>query len=96
MGVAALEIQTSLLQGPSGALRAIAAGSALIALGSAAKSLISGGMGGSGGGGAVGQDFQPSARSVPSGQGGNVTFEIEYDKLVGVLDNGERRRGRVG
>ena len=95
MGVAALEIQTSLLQGPAGALRAIAAGSALIALGSAAKSLISGGIGGSSGG-AVSQSFQPSARSVPAQSGGNVTFEIEYDKLVGVLDNGDRRRGRVG
>ena len=92
MGVAALQIQTNLLTNP---LAVIAAGGALVALGSALSSLVSSGIGGSGGGGAVSQSFQPSARSVPE-TGGNVVFEIEYDKLVGVLDNGDRRRGRVG
>ena len=82
------------LQAFSG-IGAIAAGAALIALGSAAKSALSS-AGRSAGGGAVSQNFQPSARDVPGQTGGNVTFEIEYDKLVGVLDNGGRRRGRIG
>ena len=92
MGVAALEIQTNLLTNP---LAVIAAGGALVALGSALSSLVSSGIGGSGGGGAVSQDFQPSARSERANSGGNVRFEIQYDKLVGVLDNGDRRRSRI-
>ena len=92
MGVAALQIQTNLLTNP---LAVIAAGGALVALGSALSSLVSSGIGGSGGGGAVSQDFQPSARSERANSGGNVRFEIQYDKLVGVLDNGDRRRSRI-
>ena len=92
MGVAALQIQTNLLTNP---LAVIAAGGALVALGSALSSLVSSGIGGSGGGGAVSQDFQPSARSERANSSGNVRFEIQYDKLVGVLDNGDRRRSRI-
>lgn len=87
MGVAALELR-NLFSNP---FAAIAAGSALIALGSAARSLVAAGPGGGGGGGTA-ANFEPFARDA----GGQVEFRIEYDSLVGVLDNGDRRRGRVG
>lgn len=91
IGVAMLALQPGNLF--SNPWTAIAAGAALVALGSALRSTIQSGPGGSSGS-SGGQSFEPFARDVQAG--GNVTFEIQYDKLVGVLDNGDRRRGRIG
>ena len=74
---------------------AIAAGLALIGIGAigkaASSALNSVGNSMGGGGGSIGS---PVATDVSSG--GNVTFEIGYDKLYGVLDNGSRRQSRSG
>jgi hypothetical protein len=92
IGVAMLQLQPQNLFSPGGAIRAIAAGAALVALGGALKSVISAGPGGGGGGG---QSFTPSASTVPSASGA-VEFRIGYDALYGVLNNGTRNQSRVG
>lgn len=90
MGVAALEMEKVLLN-PVGA---IVAGGALIALGTAAKSLISKGPGGGGNVSGGSSTFQPSARSEAADQ--EVVFRIGNKELVGVLQQGNRDAGRVG
>lgn len=88
-----------------GGVGAVAAGVALIALGSAVKASLraaapGGGSGGSaspsgssgGGGGSFTYDTRKTAAAQPSALQGTVRFEIEGTKLVGVLRNEEGRR----
>ena len=89
LGIEALKKSLSAFTG----VGAIAAGAALIAIGSAAKAaLSSAGRGASGGGGTA---FEPSARSVPQA-GGTVTFKIGNNELVGVLQQGNSIDNRIG
>lgn len=80
-------------------LAAIAVGAALSAAGSALSNAASGGFsGGAVGGQGSQQRFTGSTASFSSSQGfdgGTVVFEIAYDKLRGVLDQGDRNRGRI-
>lgn len=102
MGVAALELQ-SLIANP---FTAIAAGAALIALGAAAsgaaQKMISSATGGGG------YSSAPSLRNTGPGYApseyrgqyqddwsGKVVFEIGNDKLVGVLEQANKRNNRL-
>ncbi len=84
---------------------AIAAGVALIALGSAFKGKAAkiGNSGGSsgGGGGSTGGDYTSPASSVSTGGGsgftnGSVVFEISGTSLIGVLSNSLDKNSRLG
>lgn len=84
---------------------AIAAGAALVALGSAFKGKAAkiGGSGGSsgGGGGTTGRDYSSPASTVSTGGGGgftngSVVFEISGQKLIGVLSNTLENNKRIG
>lgn len=100
MGVAALKLQ-SLITNP---LTAIAAGSALIALGAAAskaaQKMISSATGGAGYSSApslreTGPSYGPSDYRGPYQDDFNVEFVIKGDNLVGVLDTAQQRRKRL-
>ena len=104
VGIGLQSIQASLLTLNPAA--AIGAGIALIALGSAfsstAKSL-GGGMGGGstpssdvGGGGSSGSRYSSSNYSSGGMGSGNVVFEIQGTKLVGVLNNTLKRNKSLG
>ena len=89
---------------------AIAAGVAMVALGSmiskavAKSSSVVGGGGGStggGGGGSTGRDYTSPASSVSTGGGGgftngSVVFEISGTSLIGVLSNSLDKNSRLG
>ena len=84
---------------------AIAAGAALIALGSAFKGKAAkiGDSGGSSsvGGGSTGRDYTSPASSVSTGGGsgftnGSVVFEISGTSLIGVLSNTLDKNSRLG
>ena len=85
---------------------AIAAGVALVALGSAFKGKAakigdSGGSSGGGGGGSTGRDYTSPASSVSTGGGsgftnGSVVFEISGTSLIGVLSNTLDKNSRLG
>ena len=89
---------------------AIAAGVAMVALGSMiskavakSSSVVDGGGGGStgGGGGSTGSDYSSSASSVSTGGGsgftnGSVVFEISGTSLIGVLSNSLDKNSRLG
>lgn len=80
IGVAMLQLRPeNIFTNPAGA---IAAGLALVALGAALRSAIQSGPGGSATGSA---SFEPFARDVQAG--GQVTFRIQGNDLIGVLDN---------
>lgn len=79
IGIEALKISLSSFTG----VGAIAAGAALIAIGSAAKAALS--SVGSSAGSTGSANFEPFARDVQSG--GQVTFRIQGNELIGVLDN---------
>src|SRR5690554_4411242 len=102
MGIAALNLQTTLITQP---WSAIAAGAALVALGAAASSAASKMVSSatSGGGGAasyrntspqLGQsDYRGMYTDNFSGQ---VTFKIGNNELVGVLEQANKRNNRIG
>ena len=84
---------------------AIAAGVAMVALGSmigkavAKSSSVVGGDGG--GGGSTGRDYTSPASSVSTGGGsgftsGSVVFEISGTSLIGVLSNSLDKNSRLG
>ena len=90
---------------------AIAAGVAMVALGSMigkavakSSSVVGGGGGGStggGGGGSTGRDYTSPASSVSTGGGsgftsGSVVFEISGTSLIGVLSNSLDKNSRLG
>ena len=86
---------------------AIAAGVAMVALGSmigkavAKSSSVVGGGGGGGGGGSTGRDYTSPASSVSTGGGsgftnGSVVFEISGTSLIGVLSNSLDKNSRLG
>lgn len=85
---------------------AIAAGVALVALGSAFKGKAakigdSGGSSGGGGGGSTGRDYTSPASSISTGGGGgftngSVVFEISGTSLIGVLSNTLDKNSRLG
>jgi len=86
---------------------AIAAGVAMVALGSmigkavAKSSSVVGGDGGGGGGGSTGRDYTSPASSVSTGGGsgftnGSVVFEISGTSLIGVLSNTLDKNSRLG
>lgn len=102
MGVAALNLQTTLITQP---WLAIAAGAALVALGAAAsasaKRMVSNAT--SGGGGA--SSYQTATPSYGPSEyrgmytdnwAGNVTFKIGNNELVGVLEQANKRSNRIG
>lgn len=100
MGVAALKLQ-SLITNP---LTAIAAGSALIALGAlaskAAQNMISSATTGTGYSSApslrnVGPSYGPSDYRGPYQDDFKVEFKIGTNELVGVLNTAEQRRNRL-
>lgn len=102
MGVAALNLQTTLITQP---WLAIAAGAALVALGAAAsasaKRMVSDAT--SGGGGAssyqtVTPTYGPSEYrgAYRDEWAGNVTFKIGNNELVGVLEQANKRSNRIG
>ena len=102
-GVGILAVQTA-LKSLNPAV-AIAAGVALIALGSAFKGKAAkiGNSGGSsgGGGGSTGRDYTSPASSVSTGGGsgftsGSVVFEISGTSLIGVLSNSLDKNSRLG
>ncbi len=103
MAVAALKLKEIIIGNP---LAAIAAGAALVALGSlasrAAQNMISSGTGGGGGG----YSSAPSMGNTSPGYGPSeyrgayqddfqVTFKIGTNELVGVLNTAEQRRSRI-
>ena len=86
---------------------AIAAGVAMVALGSmigkaVAKSSSVVGGGGGGGGGSTGRDYSSPASTVSTGSGGggftsgSVVFEISGTSLIGVLSNSLDKNSRLG
>jgi len=87
---------------------AIAAGVAMVALGSMigkavakSSSVVGGGGGGSTGGGSTGRDYTSPASSVSTGGGsgftnGSVVFEISGTSLIGVLSNSLDKNSRLG
>ena len=86
---------------------AIAAGVAMVALGSmigkavAKSSSVVGGDGGGGGGGSTGRDYTSPASSVSTGGGsgftnGSVVLEISGTSLIGVLSNSLDKNSRLG
>jgi hypothetical protein len=102
MGVAALNLQETLITRP---WLAIAAGAALVALGAAAtasaKRMVSNAT--SGGGGAASYQTTTPAYGPSEYRGpyrdewaGNVTFKIGNNELVGVLEQANKRSNRIG
>lgn len=82
---------------------AIAAGVALVALGSAVRAALSSAADrAAGGSSGISESFSPSLRSEPVGQRfgnnqqGHVLFEIGRNKLVGVLQQGNAIDSRIG
>ena len=86
---------------------AIAAGVAMVALGSmigkavAKSSSVVGGGGGGGGGGSTGRDYTSPASSISTGGGsgftnGSVVFEISGTSLIVVLSNSLDKNSRLG
>ena len=101
----AAEALWKLIASPFGAVAGVAAGAALIALGAAAKSAVSGAIqGGMGGGGYSGGGYQSTRVNAPIQQGEfqyrdsysqqQVEFKISGDSLVGVLDKKQTRNNR--
>lgn len=91
MGVAALQLP-QILTNPVGA---IAAGGALVALGTALKGLVSSKTGSGSASASGGTSFEASARSESAGDQ-EVVFRIGNKELVGVLQQGNKDAGRVG
>jgi hypothetical protein len=101
MGVAALNLQTTLITQP---WLAIAAGAALVALGAAAtaqaKKMVNNAT--SGGGTSSYRNTSPQlGQSEYRGMyrddwAGNVTFKIGNNELVGVLEQANKRNNRIG
>ena len=84
---------------------AIAAGVAMVALGSMISTAVSKSSsvvgGGGGGGGSTGRDYTSPASSVSTGGGGgftngSVVFEISGTSLIGVLSNSLDKNSRLG
>ena len=99
IGVAMMAIKLSF----SNPLTAIAAGVALVAIGSVIKGvsgIVSGGGGGGSSSGAGASGFSGSSNSSSFGASGgglqNVVFEIQGTKLVGVLSNTLARNRNLG
>ena len=85
-------------------IAAIAAGSALVALGSAAASAVNRTLNSGGGGGytggtssyqQVGATYAPSEYRGPYQENYTVEFKIGTNELVGVLDMAEQRKRRL-
>ena len=84
---------------------AIAAGVAMVALGSMIGKAVTKSSsvvgGGGGGGGSTGRDYTSPASSVSTGGGGgftngSVVFEISGTSLIGVLSNSLDKNSRLG
>jgi hypothetical protein len=101
MGVAALNLQTTLITKP---WLAIAAGAALVALGAAATAKANKMVeNATGGGGSASYQTATPAYGPSEYRGpyrdewaGNVTFKIGNNELVGVLEQANKRNNRIG
>ena len=96
-GIAQEAFWTSLGLGPIGAGVAIAAGIALVAIGGAisgvGQKVSKGNLStGGGAGGASGGGFNPGGTQAEDNR---VVFELEGTKLIGVMQNTNRRRGII-
>jgi len=94
IGIGLLKLNASLATAnPFGV---IAAGIALTAAGAALSSIVSGGIKGTSSGGASASGYSSSGSSASYAISGNVNFVLEGNKLIGAINNNNRRRSITG